>query len=276
MLLAMAANETESFTRPGVVQGMPPAAPRPRPRPHVPVRSPQEPSAERDPPHVCMGHSLRMDQRPHEDVFDPALAFSRLIFATIKSKFDRTTRAFFGKRRSEPCSLEERVKQLALESQLGVRECRVFPANGRHVAILGCGDMGRSVAVELLRRGCTVRLHDSNRYTLRNAKASIIASMRFAVQNELLLPADVKPLSERLKTARSLSEAVDGASFVWEAITEDAEAKQLLFLELGRVCDDLKVSPAQKPYALRTGPVLVPRSVSRTFLPHLAHLFALS
>lgn len=187
-----------------------------------------------------------MDQRPHEDVFDPALAFSRLIFATIKSKFDRTTRAFFGKRRSEPCSLEERVKQLALESQLGVRECRVFPANGRHVAILGCGDMGRSVAVELLRRGCTVRLHDSNRYTLRNAKASIIASMRFAVQNELLLPADVKPLSERLKTARSLSEAVDGASFVWEAITEDAEAKQLLFLELGRVCDDLKVSPAHK------------------------------
>ncbi len=88
------------------------------------------------------------------------------------------------------------------------------------VAVIGAGIMGSGIANAVFKRGFEVRLFDPEKNALAAAVAGIQKQARRGMD-----PA-------KIRQAASLSDAVQGADLVIEAIVEDIAAKQKLFSEL--------------------------------------------
>lgn len=106
---------------------------------------------------------------------------------------------------------------------------------GDRVAIIGTGLIGRGWAILFARAGFDVWLHD-------RAPGAVEAALTAIAANVLLLQAeqlidDRATLLARVKPAASLFEAVDGAFYVQESVTEEAAVKAAVFQELGQCAD---------------------------------------
>ncbi len=107
------------------------------------------------------------------------------------------------------------------------------PAN---VAVVGAGRMGHGIALEFARGGHHVRMFDT---APGRAAAAIEEARRDAsdlVSAGLIAPDGVDDVMARLEPADDLSDAVETAELVTEAIIEDLDAKRALFAELDRLC----------------------------------------
>ena len=125
----------------------------------------------------------------------------------------------------------------------GEPHARVGVANDLVVTIIGCGAAGLVIAGELLRRGCTVRLYDAFQAMHANARGAVIAAMRQNVVEGLLLAEDVTALAARCKSPATMRDALDGASLVVEAVSEDASVKRTLIAEVVATYEGLGVQP---------------------------------
>ena len=139
-----------------------------------------------------------------------------------------------------------RVAALALHPEQGGR---VNPANGLLCVVVGCGAHGRNIAGELLRRGCTVRLHDALLYLVQYALDSIRETLEELVHAHLLLPCDVETLLARCTAAPSLEAAMErdptqtGPLLVIEAVPDFVDVKWLVFDEVVGACVRCGVRP---------------------------------
>ena len=139
-----------------------------------------------------------------------------------------------------------RVVALALHPQQGER---VKPANGILCVVIGCGPHGRSVAGELLRRGCTVRLYDALPYLAECALASIRETLEQLVRVHLLLSCDVETLLARCTVSDCLEAAVVrdpsqvGPLLIVEAVPDFVDVKWLVFDEVVGACVRSGVRP---------------------------------
>jgi L-gulonate 3-dehydrogenase len=98
------------------------------------------------------------------------------------------------------------------------------------VAIVGTGLIGRSWAVLFARSGWDVRLSDPNPEVVESAPRLIREALHDLAAHGLVEnPAGA---AERVRTARSLSEALEGADFVQENGPERLEAKRAIFAAL--------------------------------------------
>ena len=101
------------------------------------------------------------------------------------------------------------------------------------VAIVGAGRMGHGLALVYALGGYNVRLTDSDATALSDAHElieTVLTSLREVGEIDDTWTTD--RLASSLRYCPTLAEAVSGAEFVIEAITEDTGAKQTLYTEL--------------------------------------------
>jgi len=106
-------------------------------------------------------------------------------------------------------------------------------AVNRRVAIIGSGLVGRSWAVVFAGGGFDVALYDAAPGVAEQAHDLVSEALEELSAHGLVK--DAKAAAARLRAATSLSDALDGASFVQESSPETLEAKRTVFAELDRL-----------------------------------------
>jgi L-gulonate 3-dehydrogenase len=101
------------------------------------------------------------------------------------------------------------------------------------VAIIGSGLIGRAWAIVFARGGCEVALYDSVVGVADTACALVAEGLDELATHGLV--ADPKAAAARVRSATSLSDALDGATFVQENTAERLEVKRAIFAELDRL-----------------------------------------
>jgi 3-hydroxyacyl-CoA dehydrogenase len=105
---------------------------------------------------------------------------------------------------------------------------------GRHIAVIGSGRIGRAWAIVFARNGFTVKIHDASKDMLTGA----IPAIRESVEDLAsfgLVDEPVDTIVARISTCDTLAETVADAELVQENIAEVVEAKRALFAELDRL-----------------------------------------
>lgn len=105
---------------------------------------------------------------------------------------------------------------------------------GRNVAVIGSGRIGRAWAIVFARNGFTVRIHDASADMLACAIPAIRASVEDLASFGLIDEA-VDTIVARISACETLAQAVADADLVQENIAEVVEAKRALFADLDRL-----------------------------------------
>jgi 3-hydroxybutyryl-CoA dehydrogenase len=106
----------------------------------------------------------------------------------------------------------------------------------KHIAVIGAGLMGHGIAQIFANKGHWVSLLDVSDEILARAVENIRANLTLLAQNGIGSTEDIEPTLKRVRVTRNLEEAVSGAQFVIEAVSEDLDLKQTLFRELDAIC----------------------------------------
>ncbi len=104
------------------------------------------------------------------------------------------------------------------------------------VTVIGAGLMGHGIAQIFALSGREVRLNDLDQELLDAALVNIKANLETFVENELVSPDQVEPALARVSITTSLEEALEGADYVVEAVSENLELKQSLFRKMDKLC----------------------------------------
>jgi 3-hydroxybutyryl-CoA dehydrogenase len=107
------------------------------------------------------------------------------------------------------------------------------PLQIQRVGVIGAGAMGTGISQLLLGAGCEVALYDASTDTGKLAAQRIRKGLeRWAAKGEI---PDSTAAVARLRLAPNLME-MRSCQWVFEAVTEDREAKAEVFRSLGRLC----------------------------------------
>ena len=101
--------------------------------------------------------------------------------------------------------------------------------SGGHIAIIGCGIVGRSWAVSFARSGSTVRVFDQDRNIADNAMSALRASVEQLEEIDMLDGQTVLEVCTRITVGGSLEQAVDGARYIQENTPESVSIKRKVF-----------------------------------------------
>lgn len=104
------------------------------------------------------------------------------------------------------------------------------------IAVIGAGLMGHGIAQIFAVHGHPVWLVDDKEETLNSAKDRVRTNLANMAKQGVDLDEDILVIVERINTTMDLSEACEGANFVFEAVFEDLELKQNLFVDLDKFC----------------------------------------
>ena len=103
------------------------------------------------------------------------------------------------------------------------------------IGVVGAGTMGNGIAQVAARAGYEVVLRDVSEEFLERGMQAIDRSLQRDVDKERLKEEEKRAVVGRIRTTTALSDLA-GAGFVVEAITENLEAKRMLFRELDEAC----------------------------------------
>src|ERR1700751_3406728 len=98
------------------------------------------------------------------------------------------------------------------------------------VAVLGAGLIGRAWAMVFARAGWEAALYDAVDGAADNALGLVAEGLDELARHGLV--ADPKGSAGRGRAAKSIADALDGASYVQENVPETVEAKRAIFAEL--------------------------------------------
>lgn len=104
------------------------------------------------------------------------------------------------------------------------------------MAVVGAGLMGQGIAQTLALAGFRVNLTDVRSEALTAEPGRLRSSLKTLAEHGLVTRVQCKNALQNLQPVGGTSEAVQGAGFVIEAITEDLELKKHLFEKLEEVC----------------------------------------
>jgi 3-hydroxybutyryl-CoA dehydrogenase len=137
-----------------------------------------------------------------------------------------------------------------------------------NIAVIGAGIMGHGLALVFALGGHKVRITDASADTLARVPellASAVETLREAGEVDASwTPARI---DEAVARSASLSEAVQGAEIVIEAITERPEAKRALYAELDRLLPDSAIVASNTSY-LDVFPLMPERRLKRALIAH--------
>lgn len=99
-----------------------------------------------------------------------------------------------------------------------------------HVAIIGSGLIGRAWAMVYARAGWDAALYDAVDGVAADALGLVAEGLDELARHGLV--ADPKGAAARVRAAKSVADALDGADYVQENVPETLEAKRAIFAEL--------------------------------------------
>jgi 3-hydroxybutyryl-CoA dehydrogenase len=102
------------------------------------------------------------------------------------------------------------------------------------LAVIGAGSMGAQIAQQAALCGVEVSLHDKSAEQLQKARESNRGHILRRVEKGKLGAAEAERALAGVRETVDLSEAVEGADFVIEAVFEDLALKRSVFAELDR------------------------------------------
>lgn len=105
-----------------------------------------------------------------------------------------------------------------------------------HVALLGAGMIGHGLALHFAKAGYQVSLYSRTQQTLDKAIESIKSNLPALLQGQAGVQDEIDKITSRVKTTRSLDEAISKAPIIIESVAEDLKIKQDLFKELDQMC----------------------------------------
>ena len=103
------------------------------------------------------------------------------------------------------------------------------------VAVVGAGLIGRAWAISFARAGHEVAITDADAAAAEKALAFIDEALKDLQRYDLLNGAAPKEVRGRLRAARGLEDALEGAVHVQENAPERIEVKRTLYAELDRI-----------------------------------------
>jgi len=106
----------------------------------------------------------------------------------------------------------------------------------KNFAVVGAGLMGHGIAQIFAVKGYSVTLMDLQDPLLSEAIEKIRSNLTLMDQKGIGRTEQIETTIERIKTTVDLTEAVAGAQFVVEAVTENLALKQDIFKELDSIC----------------------------------------
>jgi 3-hydroxyacyl-CoA dehydrogenase len=105
--------------------------------------------------------------------------------------------------------------------------------SNKRIAIIGSGLIGRAWAVVFAGAGCSVALCDSVTGVAAQARDLVHEGLRELAAHGLV--ADAEGSIARVRVAKDLADALDGADLAQESTPETVEAKRAIFAELDRL-----------------------------------------
>lgn len=157
---------------------------------------------------------------------------------------------------------------------MATRKGRAFPHGLRHsrsemnsstqmseiIGVVGSGTMGNGIAQVCARAGYSVVMRDISEGFLARGLTAIDQSLQRDVAKERLSAEEKRAIIDRITTTTEL-EALAGASFVIEAITEDLSAKTEVFKALD------EITPQETILASNTSSISITRIAGVTRRP---------
>ncbi|WP_411502589.1 3-hydroxyacyl-CoA dehydrogenase family protein [Brevibacillus centrosporus] len=104
------------------------------------------------------------------------------------------------------------------------------------LAIIGAGTMGHSIALSAAMAGLHVKVWGTSLQDIQRGKEGVAEKLGILVEYGVVSAEEKAAVQERICFTTSLSECVQGASFVIEGIPENLEMKQKMFQELEALC----------------------------------------
>ena len=95
-----------------------------------------------------------------------------------------------------------------------------------HIAVVGAGLMGHGIAQVFAAKGNEVTLTDTDPGVLAQAETNIRANLFFLAAHGIGTADDIEPAVRNIRSTMDLGDAVRGARFVVEAISENMALKQ--------------------------------------------------
>lgn len=105
------------------------------------------------------------------------------------------------------------------------------------IAVIGCGTMGHSIALNAAWAGFDVRMHGLNDSNLDQGLENMMRKLDVLFKHDMLDSEELETIKDRIKTSTSLERTVEGATFIIEAIPENLIVKKNLFKELEKLCN---------------------------------------
>lgn len=109
-------------------------------------------------------------------------------------------------------------------------------STSEQITVVGAGLMGHGIAQLFAVFGHTVRLVDVNDDLLGSAKGRIESNLRNMQEKGVDFETEISQILDNITVMAELGAACEGSDFVFEAVFEDLELKQRLFVELDTLC----------------------------------------
>ncbi|MEK3857267.1 3-hydroxyacyl-CoA dehydrogenase family protein [Cytobacillus sp. FSL H8-0458] len=104
------------------------------------------------------------------------------------------------------------------------------------IAVLGCGTMGHSIALNAAWAGLSVTMQGISEADLEQGWTNMLKKLEVMLNNGILSESEAGHIQENIKMTVSVEEAVQGATFVIEAVPENIQLKIDLFKRLDTLC----------------------------------------
>ncbi|WP_264805288.1 3-hydroxyacyl-CoA dehydrogenase family protein [Cytobacillus sp. NCCP-133] len=104
------------------------------------------------------------------------------------------------------------------------------------IAVLGCGTMGHSIALNAAWAGLSVKMQGISDADLEQGWTNMLKKLEVMLDNGILSDSEAGQIQGNIKMTTSVEEAVQGATFVIEAVPENIQLKIELFKRLGVIC----------------------------------------
>lgn len=104
------------------------------------------------------------------------------------------------------------------------------------LAVIGCGTMGHSIALNAAWVGMQVKMYGVDTNDIQKGLSGVTDKLSTLLKNDLITRDQLSQILKNITGTSSLSETVDGASFIIECIPEVLELKNDLFRKLDQMC----------------------------------------
>jgi 3-hydroxybutyryl-CoA dehydrogenase len=105
------------------------------------------------------------------------------------------------------------------------------------VAVIGSGTMGSGIALVLAKAGIEVNLNDVKEDYLVKGMNQIDKFLKGSIKREKMTEEEAEQIKSRITTDVNLEESTKDIQLVIEAIVEEFDAKEKLFMQLDEICE---------------------------------------